>query len=395
MSNNSYMGTVNSYVDTNTSSEDYDDDYDDPVSYVVSVADDPHIKGNFIEVNEIGSGNFGFVYQVTCKQDKKKYALKYVWIKTPNNLEKREVEVLKSLDHRNVMKYYNDWSVVLPTSTSSNKEESNEKHIAYLVMQIELCQGGNLGDRIKSGEVFQKENENKRHKWILDIIAGMIYIHNNSIIHRDLKPDNILIGMDDLAKIGDFGLARAYKTSYPDGYSTTSKSEKDEDLLSRGVGTRPYVAPEVLTSASYSKKADYYSLGVILAELHHDMGQDRPRIMNKILSKDHQDFTDLKVIPQVLEIIKSLLNRQPEMRMELEAVLDKLLPLKDQQSVENLKVGATRGSFCETEHPGHSSRKLNPKIQSPTEPYAASSTEEDPEDPPQLGDIDRALTLYE
>lgn len=335
------MGTLNSYVDTNSSNEDYDDDddYDDPVSYVVNVSDDPHIKRNFIEVNEIGSGNFGFVYQGTCKQDNKKYALKYVYIKTPNNLEKREVEVLKSLDHKNVMKYYDDWIVVLPTSMvhSSNKEESNDKDVLYLVMQIELCQEKNLGDRIKSGEVFQKQNEVKRHKWILDIISGLIYIHNNNIIHRDLKPDNILIGMDDLAKIGDFGLARAHKMSYPDGYSTTSKSEKDEDLLSIGVGTIPYVAPEVLTSARYSKKADYYSLGVILAELHHDMGEDRPRIMNKILSKDHQDFTDLKVNPQVLEIIKSLVSRQPEMRMELEAVLD-MLPLKPKQSVENMKV---------------------------------------------------------
>lgn len=332
------MGTVNSYVDTHTSNEDNDDDddYDDPVSYVVNVSDDPHIQSDFIEVHKIGSGNFGFVYQVTCKQDNKKYALKYVDIKTPNNLEKREVEVLKSLDHKNIMKYYDDWNVVLPTSMvhSSNKEESNDiKDVLYLVMQIELCQEKNLGDRINSGEVYQTQNENKRHTWTLDIISGLIYIHTKNIIHRDLKPDNILIGMDDIAKIGDFGLARAYKTSYPDGYS-----EKDEDTLSIGVGTRPYVAPEVLTSARYSKKADYYSLGVILAELHHDMGEDRPRIMNKILSKDPPpDFTDLKVNPQVLEIIKSLLSRQPEMRMELEAVVN-MLPMKPKQSVENMKV---------------------------------------------------------
>lgn len=332
------MGTVNSYVDTNISNDDYDDDddYDDPVSYVVNVSDDPLIERNFVdsEVNKIGSGNFGYVYQVTSKQDQK-YALKYVPIKTPNNSEKREAEVLKSLDHKNVIKYYAHWNVVLPTYVvhSSNKEESNDKKdFLYLVMQIELCQEKNLGDRINSGEVYQTQNENKRHKWTLDIISGLIYIHTKNIIHRDLKPDNILIGMDDIAKIGDFGLARVYKTSYPDGYS-----EKDEDTLSIGVGTRPYVAPEVLTSARYSKKADYYSLGVILAELHHDMGEDRPRIMNKILSKDHQDFTDLKINPQVLKIIKSLLSRQPEMRMELEAVVN-MLPMKPKQSVENMKV---------------------------------------------------------
>lgn len=402
MSTNSFMGAVNSYVDT-TDDDDYndsesntsnDDDYDDPVSYDVSVSDDPNIEKNFNEVEKIGSGNFGFVYKAVCKQDNKSYALKYVRIETPENLEKREVEVLKSLDHKNVIKYYNDWIVLLPTSIIrfSNKEESNEKHAySYLVMLIELCQVKNLGDRIKSGEVFQTQNENKRRKWILDIISGLIYTHNNSIIHRDLKPENIMIGMDNLAKIGDFGLARAYKTSYSEGYSATSESEKDEDPLSKGVGTIPYVAPEVLKSTRYSKKADYYSLGVILAELHHDMGLDRPRIMDKLR---REDFTDLIMVDsKVLQIIKSLLSREPEPRMELEAVLD-MLPLEHQQSDENMKVGATRGSFSETEHPGHS-RNLYPNIQSPvgTEPHTAS-TEEDPDDPSQLEDSDGALTLY-
>lgn len=339
------MGNVNSYLDT-TYDEDYndpesntsessDDDYDDPVSlYVVNLSDDPNINKNFIEVDKIGSGNFGLVFRAVCKQDSKSYALKYVPIKTPKNLEKREVDVLKTLEHKNVIKYHDDWNVDLPTSIIHSVP--NVKHAySYIVMQIELCKDKNLRDRIISKEVFQKENENKRRIWILDIISGLIYIHDNSIIHRDLKPENVLIGMDDLAKIGDFGLARAYKTSYSEVYSATSKSEKDEDPLSICVGTIPYVAPEVLKSTRYSKKADYYSLGVILAELHHDMGPDTPRIMNKLRT---QDFIDLRTVdPKVLEIIKSLLSHQPELRMELEAVLD-MLPLEHQQSDENMKV---------------------------------------------------------
>lgn len=345
------MGNVNSYLDT-TYDEDYnhpesitssDDDYDDPVSsYVISVSDDTNIEKNFIEVVKIGSGNFGIVYKAVCKQDNESYALKYVPILTPKNVEKREVEVLKTFDHKNVIKYYDDWNVVLPTSIlQSSKKEliPNVKHAySYIVMQIELCQDKNLRDLIISGEVFQKENEKKRRKWILDIICGLIYIHNNSIIHRDLKPENILIGMDDLLKIGDFGLARAYKGSYSEVYSATctSKSEEYEDPLTKYIGTMPYVAPEVLKSTSrYSKKADYYSLGVILAELHHDMGPDRSRIMDKLRS---EDFTDLIMVDsKVLQILISLLSRQPELRMELEAVLD-MLPLEHQQSIENRRV---------------------------------------------------------
>lgn len=342
------MGNVNSYLDT-TYDEDYndpesntlessDDDYDDPVSlYVVNLSDDPNINKNFIKVDKIGSGNFGLVFRAVCKQDSKSYALKYVPIKTPKNLEKREVDVLKTLEHKNVIKYHDDWNVDLPTYILHSVP--NVKHAySYIVLQIELCKDKNLRDRIISKEVFQKENENKRLIWILDIISGLIYIHDNSIIHRDLKPENILIGMDDLAKIGDFGLARAYKGSYSEVYSATctSKSEEYEDPLTKYIGTMPYVAPEVLKSTSrYSKKADYYSLGVILAELHHDMGPDRSRIMDKLRS---EDFTDLIMVDsKVLQILISLLSRQPELRMELEAVLD-MLPLEHQQSIENRRV---------------------------------------------------------
>lgn len=405
MSTISNMGTVDFHADAYNS---YDDDDDDDELYDVNVSDDPNIIENFTEVEKIGNGRYGLIFKAKNLQDNKHYALKYVKM-TPNNIEDRETEALKSLDSVNVLKYYDHWTANLSiyTINSSTEEESNKNikyatngsttksnkskkledpTYSYLVIKTELCQQ-NLRELIDFRKEFEM-NENKWQKLIFDMISGLIHVHNTGIIHRDIKPENILIGMDNRAKIADFGLARTYKTSYPEGYFTTTSRS---DNLTPNIGTMPYVAPEILDSnfVRYSKKVDYYSMGIILSEIYVEMGvSKRARVMDKLRV---QDFTDLNGISdEVLKIIKSLLSHQPEMRMELEDVLNKL-QWKHQQSVE-IKVGATRGSFSETEHPGHS-RNLYPKIQSPVEPYAAS-TEEDPVDPSQLEDSDRALTLY-
>lgn len=343
------MGTVDFHADAYNS---YDDDDDDDELYDVNVSDDPNIIENFTEVEKIGAGSYGLIFQAKKLKDNEHYALKYVQMKpAPNNKENREVEALKSLYSVNVIKYYDHWTANLPINTinSSTEEESNKIKYAtngsrsrsskkldptyyqYLVIQTELCQH-NLRKLIDFRKEFEM-NENKWRKIIFDMISGLIYIHDTGIIHRDIKPENILIGMDNRAKIADFGLARTYKTSYPEGYFTSRS-----DNLTPDIGTMPYVAPEILGSKSvkYSKKADHYSIGIILSEIYVEMGvSKRARVMDRLRV---QDFKDLNGISdEGLTIITSLLSHQPEMRMELEDVLNKL-QLKHQQSVEKIKV---------------------------------------------------------
>lgn len=347
------MGTVDFHADGYHS---YDDDDSDDELYDVNVSDDPNIIENFTEVEKIGAGSYGLIFKAKKLKDNEHYALKYVQMKPPNNKENREVEALKSLYSVNVIKYYDHWTANLPINTinSSTEEESNKNikyatngsktkskkgknledpaySYMYLVIQTELCQQ-NLRELIDFRKEFEM-NENKWRKIIFDMISGLIYIHDTGIIHRDIKPENILIGMDNRAKIADFGLARTYKTSYPEGYFTSRS-----DNLTPDIGTMPYVAPEILGSKSvkYSKKADHYSIGIILSEIYVEMGvSKRARVMDRLRV---QDFKDLNGISdEGLTIITSLLSHQPEMRMELEDVLNKL-QLKHQQSVEKIKV---------------------------------------------------------
>ncbi len=85
-----------------------------------------------------------------------------------------------------------------------------------------------------------------------DVLAGLSYAHNRGIIHRDIKPANILIQIDGLAKIADFGIARSV----------------DSELTGSGrlLGTPNYMSPEQVTGAPLSARSDFFSLGTLLYE---------------------------------------------------------------------------------------------------------------------------------
>lgn len=302
---------------------------------------DAHIKNNFYEVTLIGDGGFGHVYSATHRHEGKSYALKIV----PFNMEnfdksKREVQVLSSLHHENIIRYVTSWVIKQPKAISSEEESSDSSRMTFkskigdgcLIIQTELCKTDTLKTLIDNNFVFMFVNKDKRIKMILEVIAGLQYVHDKGFMHRDLKPQNIFIDQNNHAKIGDFGLARSYTVvdnEADDGRSPTEISEKTVNCFSTKLGTIPYMAPEV-NSKHYNRRADLYSLGVIIFELFHRLssGMDRGIILGQLRD---QNFDDLGVIFEhnlpVQEIVTSLLRHEPSLRMDLSRVISLLLPL--------------------------------------------------------------------
>ncbi|XP_038664788.1 interferon-induced, double-stranded RNA-activated protein kinase-like [Scyliorhinus canicula] len=198
---------------------------------------------SFDEIQRIGKGSFGSVYEVKHKIDNHTYAVKCVQM-TKDMDEKtitKEARTLAKFSHQNIIRYYSSW-----IDTSSSRE------MKYLCIQMELCKK-TLKEWLKNIDI--NEVDRNRLKIVYQISSGLVYIHSQNYIHRDLKPANIFFASDEKIKIGDFGLITSWK-------------REGSDLFNRSpdTGTRLYMAPEQM-SEKYNHKVDIYSLGLILFEL--------------------------------------------------------------------------------------------------------------------------------
>ena len=118
-----------------------------------------------------------------------------------NNHEKQqlieEVNILKGLDHCNIVKYEDRFV------------DQSSKTVSII---MEYCEGGDLGTMIRSAQ--QKKDflaESVIWKIFTQVISALHFCHSRSggkILHRDIKPANIFIDRNSNVKLGDFGLSR-------------------------------------------------------------------------------------------------------------------------------------------------------------------------------------------
>merc|ERR1711862_139053 len=122
----------------------------------------------------------------------------------------------------------------------------------YIVMDLML--GGELFDYVvKRGALSEYEASNIMAK----VTSALVYMHSKNIIHRDLKPENLLLlgkpsssNKEELdVKIIDFGLSK--------------RNTDGNNIAKTFLGTRGYLAPEMLQRKHYTSAVDTWALGVI------------------------------------------------------------------------------------------------------------------------------------
>jgi serine/threonine protein kinase len=173
---------------------------------------------------------------------------------------------------------------------------------------------------------------------LLPIIRAVAYAHGKGVIHRDLKPENIVIDEKDGAPrpvVVDFGIARIGTDDGP-GQSTWSRS---------WLGTRAYLAPELLTSVA-TEASDQFALGVILYEA---------------LSGTHPFGETKKGVPGQLSVNASEAARLPAADEWLAEILARMLRLSPDDRYPSLKevVSVLEQNRPQWQHEPHSAAPVD------------------------------------
>lgn len=198
-----------------------------------------YIASRYEIIEKIGNGGMATVYKAKCHVLNRFVAIKVLKeeFTTDEEFIRRfnvEAQSAAGLTHPNIVSIY---------------DVGHENGIYFIVM--ELIQGKTLKQII---------NEEGRLPWkwsvniAIQIASALETAHKNNIIHRDIKPHNIIITEDGVAKVTDFGIAKAVSNSTITAFGTT-------------IGSVHYFSPEHARGGFTDAKSDLYSLGVVMYEM--------------------------------------------------------------------------------------------------------------------------------
>lgn len=203
-----------------------------------------------------------------------------------------EVKHLQSLNHPGIIRY-------LESFISDNK----------LFIAIEWASKGDLKKLIRKHLDEKEKIDNLTiFKYLKTLASALHHMHSKRIMHRDLKPANILYTTEGV-KIGDLGLGRYMSDSTCVAYSK--------------VGTRLYMAPEILKEGGYGYTIDIWSLGCVLYEIitfKNPFRTDNIReLMNNVNLGKYKKLGE-DVIPELRYLVDRMIQVDPLKRISLEEV---------------------------------------------------------------------------
>ncbi|MGL4484113.1 MAG: Stk1 family PASTA domain-containing Ser/Thr kinase [Anaerovoracaceae bacterium] len=199
------------------------------------------IAGRYELIEKIGDGGMAVVYKAKCRLLNRFVAVKILkpeFTKDAKFIEnfRKESHAAASLTHPNIVAVY---------------DVGREGNINYIVM--ELIEGQTLSELINAEAPLDYRRVIEITK---QIAAGLSVAHKRGIIHRDIKPHNVMMTSDGVAKITDFGIAKAMS-------STTIVDSTNDNIM----GSVHYFSPEQARGGYIDEKSDIYALGIVMYEM--------------------------------------------------------------------------------------------------------------------------------
>ncbi|KAL8290145.1 hypothetical protein RQP46_003084 [Phenoliferia psychrophenolica] len=197
--------------------------------------DDTNALPDYKIGERLGSGAFGSVYKAFNWTSGETVAIKQIGL---SNIPKSElpdimseIDLLKNLHHPNIVQY-----------------RGFVKTSDFLYIILEYCENGSLQTVTKK---FGRFPESLVALYILQVLQGLLYLHDQGVIHRDIKGSNILATKEGSIKLADFGVA------------TRAGGPADSAV----VGSPYWMAPEVVDQTGATTASDIWSLGALVIEL--------------------------------------------------------------------------------------------------------------------------------
>ncbi|KAH9828404.1 cytokinesis protein sepH-like [Teratosphaeria destructans] len=241
----------------------------------------------------LGKGASGAVYRALNWSTGETVAIKQISLanlqKNELNVIMQEIDLLKNLEHPNIVKYHN-----FVKSTDS----------LYII--LEYCENGSLHTICKN---FGKFPENLVSLYTAQVLQGLLFLHEQGVIHRDIKGANILTTKEGLVKLADFGVA------------TKQQGLSDGSV----VGTPYWMAPEVIELSGASTASDIWSLGCTVIELidgkppYHKLAP-MPALF-RIVNDDHPPLPE-GCSPLVRSFLKECFQKDPNLRVSAKKLLN-------------------------------------------------------------------------
>ncbi|XP_026063381.1 serine/threonine-protein kinase WNK4-like isoform X1 [Carassius auratus] len=258
--------------------------------------------GRFLKFNiEIGRGSFKTVYKGLDTETTVEVAWCELQTRRLTKVERQrfseEVEMLKCLQHPNIVRFYDSW-------------KSTMKGQKCIILVTELMTSGTLKTYLKR---FKEMKLKLLQRWSHQILKGLHFLHTRTppIIHRDLKCDNIFItGPTGSVKIGDLGLATLKSASF-------AKSV---------IGTPEFMAPEMYEE-KYDEAVDVYAFGMCILEMTtseypYSECQNAAQIYRKVTSGMKPDSFYKVKVPELKEIIEGCIRMNKDERYTIQDLLE-------------------------------------------------------------------------
>ena len=322
-----------------------------------SLSDFEEVKEGDIGFSILGKGNFGYAEKMKSKKNPIFYAIKKL-DKKKNNKNiyfKRETELSIKLDHPNIIKLYGYFEDIeridkfkfVYRNDKKKKVTGNEDKEIYCLV-LEFAENGSLKyffkdykEKNKTEKSFNPIPQETIIKMLKQCLDALKYLHAKGIIHRDISLDNILLGINNIIKISDFGISAQFyeknddddNDNNDDDDDNDKKNEKktldDKSLYSKFtiVGRKDMAPPEIEDETCYDHRLDIFCLGLVFLILISEKypieikRNENNEFIGKII---HEEYIFETYNQYLIKLVKRMLEREIFLRPTSEQCYEEL-----------------------------------------------------------------------